>query len=257
VSRTDRMRLARAALGAVLALALAACVTQSVNGPVGSTSEAAVYNVQLGAAYLEQGNLPLAKEKLDRALKENPNDPNVHSVLALLYERLRDPKRADAEFRTALRLAPRDPEIANNYAGYLCRTGRVDEGVRRLLEAARDPLYRTPEVAYTNAGVCLRGAHRDAEAERYLRQALDTKPNFAEAAFQLGDLEFALGRVADARKRVDSYLGSYSATADLLLLGVRASRALGDRLAAERYARRLRVDFPDSAQTRALTANPG
>ena len=129
--------------------------------------------------------------------------------------------------------------------------------MRRLLEAARNPLYRTPEVAYTNAGVCLRGAHRDADAERYLKQALENKPSFAEAAFQLGDLEFALGRATDARKRVDNYIGSYSATADLLLLGVRASRALGDRLAAERYARRLRLDFPDSAQTRALAANPG
>jgi type IV pilus assembly protein PilF len=251
------MRAAPALFAAALVLPLGACVTQRVTGPVGSSSEAALYNVQLGAAYLEQGNLPLAKEKLDRALEENPNDPNVHSVLALLYERLRDAKRADAEFRTALRLAPKNPEIANNYAGYLCRTNRVDEGVRRLLEAARDPLYRTPEVAYANAGVCLRGAHRDADAERQLKQALEVKPNFAEAAFQLGDLELSLGRVADARKRVDVYLGTYSATADLLLLGVRASRAQGDRVAAERYARRLRVDFPDSAQTRALTANPG
>jgi len=257
MSRLGLMRAVRTLLAVALALPLGACVTQQVSGPVGSSSEAAVYNVQLGAAYLEQGNLPLAKDKLDRALKENPSDPNVHSVLALLYERLGDPKRADTEFRTALRLAPKNPEIANNYAGYLCRTNHVDEGVRRLLEAARDPLYRTPEVAYTNAGVCLRGAHRDADAERELKRALDIKPNFAEAAFQLGDLEFALGRAADARKRVDSYLGTYSATADLLLLGVRASRALGDRLAAERYARRLRLDFPDSAQTRALTANPG
>ena len=31
-------------------------------------------------AYMQQGNLPRAKEKLDRALQEDPANPNVHSV---------------------------------------------------------------------------------------------------------------------------------------------------------------------------------
>ena len=56
------------------------------------------------------------------------------------------------------------------------------------------------------------------------------------------------------------YLETYNATPELLLLGVRTSRSVGDRVNAERYARRLRVDYPDSEQTRALaelTANPG
>ena len=82
----------------------------------------------------------------------------------------------------------------------------------------------------------------------------------SEAAFQLGDLDLQRGRAREARERLEQYLGSFAATPELLLLGVRASRELGDRLAAERYARRLRVDFPDSAQTRALselTRNPG
>jgi len=245
-----------AAVTSGITLALAACVTQTT-APPPANNEAASYNVQLGAAYLQQGNLALAKEKLERAAGENPNDPNVHSVLALLYERLQDAKRADAEFRQALRLAPKNPEISNNFAGYLCRTNRVDEGVRRLLVAARDPLYRTPEVAYTNAGVCLRTAHRDTEAAANFVRALQVRPNFAEAAFQLGDLELEQGRSADARARVDRYVGTYAATPELLMLGLRASRALGDRIAAERYARRLRVDFPDSEQTRALSANPG
>jgi type IV pilus assembly protein PilF len=136
----------------------------------------------------------------------------------------------------------------------------VDEGVRRLLEAAHNPLYRTPEAAYTNAGVCLRAVHRDAEAQANLQRALQIRPNFAEAVFQLADLEFAQGHTREAKERVQRYLETYNATPELLLLGVRTSRSVGDRVSAERYARRLRVDFPDSEQTRALaelTANPG
>ncbi len=55
-------------------------------------------------------------------------------------------------------------------------------------------------------------------------------------------------------------MGSFSETPDLLLLGVRVARAQGDRLAAQRYARKLQLDFPGTDQARALAEldhNPG
>jgi type IV pilus assembly protein PilF len=220
----------------------------------GSTSEdAAGYNVQLGLGYLQQGNLAVAKEKLERAQHESPRSPRVHSALGLLYERLGEPKRADEEYRTALRYAPKDPEVANNYAVFLCKSDRTEEGVKYFLEAARNPLYRTPESAYTNIAVCLRAAHRDEEAKQNLQLALTIKPNFAEAAYQLTDLEFQRGHLNDARTALIAYTERFDATPDLLLLGVRIARAMGDRVAAERYARSLRMDFPTSEQARALS----
>ena len=54
-------------------------------------------------------------------------------------------------------------------------------------------------------------------------------------------------------------MGTYQATPDLLLLGVRVTRAQHDQIAAQRYARRLQLDFPESQQARALASlnNPG
>ena len=69
--------------------------------------------------------------------------------------------------------------------------------------------------------------------------------------------------MASSRRRVpciDGFIGSFHATADLLLLGVRVARAQGDRLAAQRYARKLQLDFPGTDQARALAEldhNPG
>jgi type IV pilus assembly protein PilF len=250
--------LLRGALLVGAALALAACA--GGQKAVKKEKDAATYNTQLGIAYLRQGEIPLAKEKLDRALQENPNNPGVHSARAMLYDRLGDSAKADGEFQTALKLAPHDPELSNNYAVYLCRIGRTDEGVRRFEEAAHNALYRTPEAAFTNAGVCLHSAKRDDEAARNFKQALVIRPNFAEAAYQLVDMEFQRGNLIEARGQVDTYTGTFTATPDLLLLGVRITRALGDRLAAEHYARKLRLDFPSSDQTRALAnldRNPG
>lgn len=244
----------------VAALSLAAC--SSAPGPRESTprDNAANYNLQLGVAYLQQGNLPVAKEKLERAEKQSPRDPHVHSALALLYERLEKPAQVDEHYRTAVRLAPDDPEINNNYAVYLCKTGRTEDGVKRFLQAARNPLYGTPAAAYTNAGVCLRNAKRFDEAQTNFIAALRARPNFSEAAYQLGDLDLERGRPQNTRAQIDSYMVTFAATPDLLLLGVRAAQAQGDRTAAEQYARRLRAEFPGSRQTRSLPdllRNPG
>lgn len=246
-------------LSITLLVALAGCVS-STQHSVSSNDEAAGFNVQLGLGYLQQGNLVVAKEKLERAERESPHDPKVHNAMGLLYERLGDSKRADDEYRTALRYAPKDPEVANNYAVFLCKSGRTEDAIKYFLEAGRNPLYRTPEASYTNIAVCLRAAHREDEAKQNLQHALAIKPNFAEAAYQLADLEFERGRLNDARAAVTHYTDSFDATPDLLLLGVRIARAMGDRVAADRYARSLRMDFPGSEQTRALSDlnhNPG
>lgn len=245
------------AAAALLAGVLAGCANQQA---VQRRHDAAAYNTELGIAYMRRGDLAIAQTKLDRALKENPDDPDVHSARALLFARLGDPSHADREFREALRLAPKNPDFQNNYAVYLCSVGRINDGVQTFLRAAHNPLYLTPELAYDNAGVCLRSAHRDVEAAQMFTDALAIRPGFAQALWQLADLNFSQGKLVQARQEIDAYLASNQETPDLLLLAVKVTRAQGDRLDAELYARRLQLDFPDSAQAHALADlgnNPG
>jgi type IV pilus assembly protein PilF len=256
-------RRARAALLVTLTLTHAAC--GGAGGGSASTKEknaqnAAIANTQLGSAYLNQGELALAKEKLDKAVQQDPNNPEVHSVRAMLFERMGQAPKADAEYRTALRLAPNDPNVINNYAVYLCQNGRTDEGVKKFEEAAKNALYRTPEAAYTNAGVCLRAAKRDDQARPYFIKALQIKPNFSDAVLQLADLQFQHGELTQSRQLLDAYLTNFRETPDILLLAVRVARAQKDTTAAQKYARKLQVNFPGSDQTRALASldhNPG
>lgn len=246
-----------AVAGVLAAVALAGCVSSGgAARPANNEANAAAFNLQLGVTYLQQGNLVVAKDKLERALKQDPSSPAVHSSLGLLYERLGDPKRADAEHRRALARSPSDPDILNNYAVFLCRNGRVAEGVQRFEQAAANPLYRTPWAAYTNAGVCLRSAQRDAEAEQRFARALQVRPGNAEAVLQLADLELATQRGDAALKRVLDFLAMNGATPDLLLLGWRAAEAQQERGIALGLAQRLRSEFPDSPQVRQLPAAP-
>ena len=62
-----------------------------------------------------------------------------------------------------------------------------------LLKAANDPVYKTPELALTNAGMCMSRAGRIDEAEKYFRQVLTRKPRYGDALLQLADLDFQRG----------------------------------------------------------------
>jgi len=248
-------------LPAALLALLAGCASSSPSGTqFKDTHNAAIANTQLGSAYMHQGDLALAKEKLDKAVQQDPDNPEVHSVRAMLFERLGQTKEADSEYRTALRLAPNDPNVINNYAVYLCQNGRTDEGVKRFEQAAKNALYKTPEAAYTNAGVCLRAAKRDDEARTNFIKALQIRPSFSDAVLQLADLQFHHNEYTQARALIDAYLTNFSENPDLLLLGVRVARAQNDALGAQRYARQLQMNYPGSDQTRALAGlehNPG
>jgi type IV pilus assembly protein PilF len=236
---------------------LAACVTHTMDGGKPLKDEdpqvaAGKYNVQLGTAYLQQGNYALARDKLERALKQNPKDPDVHTSLGLLYDRTGDTKGADKHFREALRLAPDKPDISNNYAIYLCKNGRTDEGVERFSAVASNKYYRTPEVALTNAGVCLRSAKRLDEAAKKFAGAIHARPNYTEATVQLASLHLERNDIPQARKVVDTYLNAFKPQPDVLFSAVTVARAAKDRMSEEKYSRALRLEFPDSAQARSL-----
>jgi type IV pilus assembly protein PilF len=239
------------------ACVLAGCVTTTSDGgkPLKSESsdvQAAKYNIQLGTAYLQQGQYSLAREKLERSLKQNPKDPDVHTSLALLYDRTGDSKLADKHFREALRLAPDNPDVSNNYAATLCKNGRTDEGVERFMAVAANKYYRSPEVALTNAGVCLRSAKRLDEAQQKFVGAIKARPNYAEATVQLAGLHLEREQIPEARKVVDNYLKFFKPDPNVLFAAVTVARAAKDKMSEEKYSRALRLDFPDSAPARQL-----
>jgi len=242
-------------LALACAVVLSGCVaTGGTSGRSTSSKDAAKANVQLGVAYMQQGQLALAKEKLERAAKQDPRGAEVHTALAYLNERLDRPAEADAEYRLALKLSPGNSEVANNFAVFLCRTGKVDDALKQFESATRDRLYTTPWAAFTNAGVCLRSVGRGGEAVALLQQALSIRPNYTPAVYELADLQLELGSPGVAGQVIDRYLALGLIAPDVLLLGVRAAMAREERQRALALARRLKREFPDSAEMRQVSA---
>jgi type IV pilus assembly protein PilF len=134
----------------------------------------------------------------------------------------------------------------------LCRTGKSQAGEKLFVEVAHSPLYQTPEVALVNAGVCVRSTGDLVDAEKYFNQALTIRPNLPEAMLQLGNIAFDRGDAAQARDLVQRYLAVNPAVPEVLWLGVRAERKLGDSTSAAAYARRVQAEFPNSDQAQML-----
>ncbi len=212
--------------------------------------KAAIANMQLALEYMRLGQLVNSRDCIEKALSENSANPDVQATAGLVYERLNDKARAERAYETAVRLSKNDPRIENSFAGFLCRTGKIAAGEKMFNEVASNPLYQNPEVALVNAGVCVRSAGNFVDADRYFTRALAIRPNMPEGLLQQGNVAFDRGDAAQARDIVQRYLAVNPPTPEILWLGFRAQRKLGDVVAAALYARRVQTEFPNSEQAK-------
>jgi type IV pilus assembly protein PilF len=216
--------------------------------------QAAIANMKMALEYMRINNLAQARDRIERALGEAPENANVEETAGLVYERLNDLPKAKHAFAAAARLGKSDPDILNSYAGFLCRTGKTADGEKLFIEVAKNPVYRTPEVALLNAGVCVGSAGDVVDSERYFNRALNIKPNMPEALLQLGNLAYSRGDYKQALEDVERYLAVNQPSPEVLWLGFRAQRKLGDNSDAAVFGRRIQTEFPDSEQAQMLRA---
>jgi type IV pilus assembly protein PilF len=243
-------RLCHSAL--LIAALVTACASPERRDEVQGDEKAARINVQLGATYLEQGDLELANVKLERALDQDPKLATAHWTYALLQLRLGRPKLAEKHFREAIDLDPEDSRAHTAYGAFLCNTGRLQEAEKQFEQALENPLYDQPETALTNAGVCALKAQDTAKAEDYFRQALDKNSEFAPALSEMARLSFEQQRYVQTRAYLERYREAVGHNAASLWLAVQTETRLGDRDAAGSYALQLKHKYPESREAAQL-----
>ena len=175
------MNVTRAMLMGAFVL-LQACVSTSTTPEhKPSAQEAAVANVNLAAGYLKQGKPESAIEILQRAIKQDPKLADAHSMIAVAYDQLGAKEDAETHYKKATQLEPENSAAANAYAVFLCRNTRWKDAEPYFQRAVANLKYQTPEVSYTNAGVCALNAGDREKAEQNFRAALTRKPNYPDA----------------------------------------------------------------------------
>lgn len=210
--------------------------------------QAAAVNTELALAYVREGNLVAARDKIGKALQQNPRTARTQMAAGFVYERLGEARKARSHYDQAVRLGRDDPDVLNNVAVYFCRTGQFRRGEELLLQAAASPLYRTPDAALANAGRCARSDGREADAEQHFRRALAANPRQPDALLQLAEISLAKGNALQARAFLERHDAAVPATPAALWLGYRIETAAGDGQQAGRYAQRLRTEYPTSQE---------
>ena len=206
---------------------------------------AAEVNVELGQGYMQRGDNEVALEKLESALRLDPNSSAAHSVIAVLYERIGKPERAEEHYRRSTELTPEKGEMLNNYGAFLCRNGRYSEADGMFQRALADPFYKTSAALLGNAGVCaMNGGHLDA-AKAYFRRALKIDANQQQALFQMAQSELRDGNALSARGFIQRYEGVAPVSPQLLDLAAQIESTLGDEQSAASYRERLQNEYPD------------
>ena len=243
----------------VSALILSACNTP-VNNPSSSqtirpshvTNEAAAANLNLGIAYLKEGKYEEALKKLQRAREADPAHPSIYNVLGLLYQQINDFDKAEKHFNKALSLDNTNSSTLNNYGNFLCQQDRIEEALETFARAADNPLYQTPELAITNAGLCLYNNTRKDEAKVKFQEALKINPRMPQALIKMCEFSVDDFNYLSARAYLQRYQQVSRHTARSLWLGIQIERELGDKDAVSSYALLLKNSFPDSDEAAAL-----
>ena len=106
----------------------------------------------LGNALVAEGKVRQGYAELLKAYKLDPKNPALNQDLALVCRNLGKYDLALQYFNQALKLKPDFPEARNNMGTVYLLMGEWDKAIFCFKEAAKNPLYETPQYAYNNMG---------------------------------------------------------------------------------------------------------
>jgi len=221
--------------------------------PESEQQQRAKVHTELGSLYMLDGRSAIALEEARIALSVDPDYAPAYNLLGLTHMVLNEPRLAEDNFERALRLAPGDPEINNNFGWFLCQNGQEKRSIGYFMTAAKNPLYTAPTKAYTNAGICSVRLKDDKAGEDYLSTALRLSPTNTQALYWLADISYRKGHYSEARQWTTDIEKMMEPTAEIMWLALRIERKLGNRDAEARYASQLRRRFVGSPEHRLLT----
>jgi len=202
-----------------LAALLGASWTLASCGPAATRvdPEASQKRYLLGADYFNKGLVEPALEELMKAVELDPNNPDAHNLLGLVWLRkgaeaeelstrnqclkgeslTLEKQEADAQFkkaeeqlRKAISLKQDFSEARNNLAVVMIHFGRYDEAVQLEEKALSNIVYREPYAAQGNLGQAYLEKRDFVRAAKALRQALFEQPKFCVGRYRLAKVYY-------------------------------------------------------------------
>lgn len=229
-------------LVAVLSLLLSACATDGGKSKQ-DEEQAALLNTQLGYGYLQQGRGDLALAKFSKALEAQPRFLEARLGYAAGLASSGEYSQAEAYYGNILNDHPRDLQVTERVAGFLCTQERFSKAENVFLSALKNKVYSGIGQAYTRFSACALAVGDIEHARIYADHAINKDPSYSPALLQKGWTELDQNRADVALELVEQFEARAPATADSLVLGLRAAQAI-NHPDADRFNQLLRTRFP-------------
>jgi len=220
--------------------------------------------VQLGTAYIAQGNTERARTHLERALELDPQSAPALSAMGLVYRSEGETGHAEDAFRKALSNDASYTRGRAYYGAFLYGEGRYQEAREQFRRASENTSYDERSSVFFNLGMAEeRLGNLQAAADAYRRSLElgrgDVRSLLAlsRTLTDLGEYDRAgayYGQLTDMMARNPRMVHS----PESLLTGIRIARHFGDRDRESSLALQLKNNYPDSVeyqQYRALISN--
>jgi type IV pilus assembly protein PilF len=238
-------------------LSLQACVTveESRFSKKASPEKAVENYTQLGLGYLQKGRPDWARDRLQRALEIDPNDPQANDAMGLVWQTEGELDLAEDSFKKALREDPKFT-LARHHLGRLyARMKRYKEARDLLSEVANDRYYNNRVGAYNDMALnFFRMGNSQGAIEAYT-QSLRLAPYNVDALVNISTLLFEAQRYDESLKYFDRFdrlveRDQTEHTAHSLWLGIKLLTIHQQTSRGVALAAQLKQRFPNSEEYR-------
>ncbi len=238
-------------------LSLQACVTveESRFSKKASPEKAVENYTQLGLGYLQKGRPDWARDRLQRALEIDPNDPQANDAMGLVWQTEGELDLAEDSFKKALREDPKFT-LARHHLGRLyARMKRYKEARDLLSEVANDRYYNNRVGAYNDMALnFFRMGNSQGAIEAYT-QSLRLAPYNVDALVNISTLLFEAQRYDESLKYFDRFdrlveRDQTEHTAHSLWLGIKLLTIHQQTSRGVALAAQLKQRYPDSEEYR-------
>lgn len=213
--------------------------------------KAALLNIEMGQAYLAQGQLSRAKQKFVHALELQPKLAEAHSAIGYFYESVGDIEEAEKHHAQAISFGGGKGRFYNNYGTFLCRQQRFKEADRAFNNALRDKQYLKTAEVYENAGLCALQQPDSDKAYKYLKTAVKNDPKRGLATLELANLELKRKNTNAALYYLNTYKQTNQPTPKSLGISLQIFKLLNKKDELASAALQLKSLYPESDEYKA------
>lgn len=235
----------------LLVVFLVGCTAVRVNEP-SDPERASELNAQLGLGYMQKGLYKRSMQKLEKAIKYNPENASAYHYMAELHRRLKKFDKAEAYYKKSLEIDPRDSDTQNNYGVFLCDRGMFNKAFKHFDKILVDPLYRYKADTHENIGLCAFRQGNLKKAETAFKQALAINNKLPKSLLKMSQLEYDKQHFSNAYDYFRRYIALAPHTSESLWLGVLLENRRNNKNTVASYKVLLKGKFPASRETRLL-----